>query len=163
VARQAPRQSAAERAADALADLIAAAEEVEQAAAASLGVNRTDLKIISLLAGWAADLSAGELAQAAGLSPAATSTAISRLVGAGYLTREVDPDDRRRARIGLAAAATERRKRVYGSPEATGRERFSGYTGSQLDLIAGFLRRETLRRLGQAQRIREPSGGPPAK
>jgi DNA-binding MarR family transcriptional regulator len=65
------------------------------AVAARLGLNRTDLDCLSIvhLAGSA---TAGELAEVTGLTTGAMTGVIDRLVQAGYVRRDADPDDRRR-------------------------------------------------------------------
>ena len=83
------KQSAVERAARAASEFGDAADAVDAAAAAVFGINRTDLRILgTVLSG---PLTAGQVAAAVHLSPAAATTAIQRLVGHGYLTREPDP------------------------------------------------------------------------
>ncbi|HEU4348393.1 MAG TPA: MarR family transcriptional regulator, partial [Actinoplanes sp.] len=140
------------------ARLGAANDAVDAAAAAVLGVNRTDLRIIGLVQETGA-LAAGPLAAAAHLSPAATSTAIQRLVAAGYLTREVDPADRRRAVVRLTPEASAQLDRLYGPIEQAGRRELARYTVAELTVILDFLRRGERMQLGQAARIREL--GPP--
>ena len=78
----------------AIAEFQNAADLVDEAASVRLGINRTDLRCLGLLWGHGR-LSAGQLAQQAGLSPGATTTALDRLERAGYARRVRDPDDRR--------------------------------------------------------------------
>src|SRR6476469_5432871 len=65
------------------------------AVAAKLVLNRTDLDCLSIvhLAGSA---TAGELAEITGLTTGAVTGVIDRLVQAGYVRRDADPEDRRR-------------------------------------------------------------------
>ncbi|GAA3336721.1 hypothetical protein GCM10020358_10370 [Amorphoplanes nipponensis] len=142
-----------DEAAGAAADFGAAADAVDEAAAATLGINRTDLRILGLVHA-AGTLSATALAGAAKLSPAATTTAIHRLGAAGYLTRTVDENDRRRAVVALTPAAGELLDRVYGPVAAAGRRVLAGYSEAELRLIAGFLRRGVELQLAEADRIR---------
>ena len=65
------------------------------AAAARLGMNRTDLDCLSIV-GLAGMVTAGELADITGLTTGAVTGVIDRLVAAGYVVREADPADRRR-------------------------------------------------------------------
>jgi DNA-binding MarR family transcriptional regulator len=139
--------------AQAAADFGAAAGAVDDAAAAAFGVNRTDLRIIGLLH-QAGELPAGRLAAAAGLSPAATSTAIQRLMAAGYLTRAVDGQDRRRAVVALTAPAADLLARVYAPIGRAGRAELDRYAAPELRLIEDFLRRGTRLQLSQADRVR---------
>src|SRR5919202_4029852 len=85
---------------------------VDEAVAAQLGVNRTDLRCLGVLSSRGA-LTAGQLAQACRLSPGATTTAIDRLERAGYVQRVRDQVDRRSVRVELTARAQERLAALY--------------------------------------------------
>ncbi|MEA5358998.1 MarR family transcriptional regulator [Amycolatopsis sp., V23-08] len=138
----------------AAADFGAANDLVDEAAAAAFGVNRTDLRIIGLVAN-AGTLTAGGLATAAGLSPAATTTAIQRLTHAGHLTRRTDADDRRRAVVELTARAVDLLEEVYGPVERAGRELLERYSAEELAFIVDLLRRGERMQLAEARRVRE--------
>ena len=139
--------------AQAAADFGAAADVVDEAAAATFGINRTDLRILGLVH-TAGAMSATVLAGAAKLSPAATTTAIHRLGAAGYLTRTVDEGDRRRAVVALTSDAQELISRVYGPVERAGRRVLAAYSPEELALITGFLRCGIDMQLAEADRIR---------
>jgi DNA-binding MarR family transcriptional regulator len=140
-------------AAEAAAAFGAAAGAVDSAAAAAFGVNRTDLRIIGLLH-QAGPLSAGRLSAMAELSPAAMSTAIQRLTAAGYLTRTVDGQDRRRAVVDLTAPAADLLTAVYAPIGQAGLRELSRYSAAEITLITEFLRRGEQLQLGEADRIR---------
>jgi DNA-binding MarR family transcriptional regulator len=125
---------------------------VDEAAADALGVNRTDLRILGLVG--TGDWTATALAGAAKLSPAATSTAIQRLVATGHLTRTVDPADRRRAVVALTPRAEELIERIYGPIERAGHRVLARYSAEELTLITTFLRRGIDLQLAEADRIR---------
>lgn len=131
----------------------AAAGAVDQAAAGTFGVNQTDLRIIGLLHA-AGTLSAGRLSAAAGLSPAATSTAIQRLMAAGYLTRAADGEDRRRAVLTLTPPAAALLAEIYAPVGAAGLSELDRYSPAEIKLITEFLRRGERLQLSQADRIR---------
>jgi DNA-binding MarR family transcriptional regulator len=150
--QSAPPHQLAEAAA-AAADFGAAAGAVDAAAASALGVNRTDLRMIGLLH-QRGPLTAGQLSTASGLSPAATSTAIQRLVTSGLITRTVDSADRRRATIAVTAEAADRFEDIYGPVGAAGMAQLAEYDAPQLALVADFLRRGERLQLNQAERIR---------
>jgi DNA-binding MarR family transcriptional regulator len=139
-------------AAEAAAGFGAAAGAVDAAAAAAFGVNRTDLRIIGLLH-YAGPLAAGRLSAAAGLSPAAMSTAIQRLMAAGHLTRTIDGQDRRRAVVALTTAAASLLSEIYTPVGEAGLTELSRYSAAELTLIIEFLRRGERLQLAQAQRI----------
>ena len=149
----APAASDLDAAARAAADFGAAADLVDEAAAATLGVNRTDLRILGLVS-QSGPLSAAALAGAAKLSPAATTTAIQRLVAARHLTRTVDREDRRRAVVALTPHAEALIDRVYGPIERAGHRILASYSADELALITGFLRRGVDLQAAEADRVR---------
>lgn len=147
------KQSLVTDATHAAADFGAANDVVDEAAAAAFGVNRTDLRIIGLIAA-AGTLTAGRLATQAHLSPAATTTAIQRLTHAGHLTRRTDEQDRRRAVVELTPAAAELLAEIYTPIERAGRALLEEYTAEQLEFVIEFLRRGERMQLEEAERIR---------
>ena len=140
----------AARAAAAFGD---ANDAVDTAAAAVLGINRTDLRILGLVLAEGA-MAAGPLAAAAGLSPAATTTAIQRLVTAGHLIRATDPHDRRRAVVQLTTSAEAALDRIYGPIHRAGLRELARYSAAELALITDFLNRGRRMQLEQAERVR---------
>lgn len=153
MSKQIGRESALAGAAQAAADFGAAASAVDEAAAAVFGINRTDLRIIGLLR-EAGPLPAGRLAAAAGLSPAATSTAIQRLAAAGCVTRTSDATDRRRAVVALTAPAADLIGQVYDPIREAGLAELAGYSPAEIALVAEVLRLGERMQLAQAKRIR---------
>jgi DNA-binding MarR family transcriptional regulator len=155
------KQLAVERAARAAAEFGDAADAVDEAAALVFGVNRTDLRLLgAVLQG---PLTAGQVAEAVRLSPAAATTAIQRLVARGHLTRDPDPDDRRRAVVALTASARELAERIYGPVGEAGVSAMRSWSAAELELIADFLERGRALQLAQADRIRAlvADGEPP--
>jgi DNA-binding MarR family transcriptional regulator len=146
------KQSAEERAARAASEFGAAADAVDAAAAVVFGVNRTDLRLLGAVVNG--PLTAGEVAAAVHLSPAAATTAIQRLVSRGYLTREPDPADRRRAVVALTVSARELAERIYGPVGETGVASLQRWSAAELELIADFLERGRALQLAEAARIR---------
>jgi DNA-binding MarR family transcriptional regulator len=146
-----------ERVAAAAADFGSAADEVDAAVAEALGVNRTDLRIVGAVA-LAGELSAGALSAAVALSPAATTTAVQRLVAAGHLTRAVDPADRRRTVLTLTASAAALVERAYGPVASEGRAALDDYTPAELAAVERFLRAGIALQRHHAARIRAEVG-----
>jgi DNA-binding MarR family transcriptional regulator len=127
---------------------------VDEAASTALGLNRTDLRILAVLHAAPEPSTAGALAGEVGLSPAATTEAVQRLVGRGLLTREVDPADRRRAVIGVSAHGGATMESVYGPLAAEGHAIMADYSVAELELITAFLDRGRRFQMAQAERIR---------
>src|SRR6185295_6821014 len=70
----------------------------QQAIADRLGLNTTDLMCLSFLSDTE-PLTAGQLAEATGLTTGSVTVMIDRLEKAGYAQREKDPTDRRRVLV----------------------------------------------------------------
>ncbi|MEU8638396.1 MarR family transcriptional regulator [Amycolatopsis sp. NPDC048633] len=126
---------------------------MDEAAASAFGVNRTDLRIIGLIAA-AGTLTAGQLATQVHLSPAATTTAIQRLTRAGHLTRRTATEDRRRAVVELTPKAAKLLEEIYAPIGRAGRAILEDYSAEQLALVAEVLRRGEQMQLREAERIR---------
>ncbi|MFC4948943.1 MarR family winged helix-turn-helix transcriptional regulator [Pseudonocardia sp. GCM10023141] len=153
-----PKQSAVERAATAAERFGDSVDVVDQAAAALFGINRTDLRLLGVVT-VGGPQSAGTLAAAVGLSPAATTEAVQRLVARGLLARDTDPGDRRRAVITVVAGCAERLDRVYGPIRDSGVALLERYTEAELGVIADFLERGREQQLAEAARIRDDVAG----
>jgi DNA-binding MarR family transcriptional regulator len=146
------KQTAVERAARAAAEFGDAADAVDAAAAVVFDVNRTDLRLVGALRHG--PLTAGQVAEAVQLSPAAATAAIQRLVARGHLSREPDPADRRRAVVALTPPARKLAERIYGPVGEAGVAMLHGWAEAELELIADFLERGRALQLAEAQRIR---------
>ena len=122
-----------------IAEFQSASDRVNEAASVRLGINRTELRRLGLLF-TRGSLSAGQLAQAAGLSPGAMTTALDRLERAGYARRVRDPEDRRGVLIGITEEAHRLIEEVYGPIGRAGINRLENYTDEQLRFLRDFLR-----------------------
>src|SRR5215472_8164819 len=76
----------------------AAVDAVDAAAAARLGVNRTDLRCLEILLGQEST-APGQLAAELGLTTGSVTAMLDRLERLGYLTRTPDPGDRRKTQV----------------------------------------------------------------
>ncbi|WP_350280224.1 MarR family transcriptional regulator [Kribbella sp. HUAS MG21] len=134
-----------------------ATDRVDAAAAAVLGLNRTDLVCLGVLA-RGGPLPAGQLAIEAGLSPAAMTAGIERLEKAGYAGRTRDGADRRRVLVTATPLAVRRLTEIYGPLEKLGSARLAKYTLAELETIRDFLGQGIELQSEQAERIQELSG-----
>lgn len=82
-------------------DLSGAVVLFHQAVAARLGLSAGDLKTLELIT-TDGPFSASELARRTGLTAAGITSVVARLAGGGFVVRDVDPHDRRRAVIRAA-------------------------------------------------------------
>jgi DNA-binding MarR family transcriptional regulator len=106
------------------------------------GLHTTDLEVLDLifLRGQA---SAGELADATGLTSGSVTALIDRLATAGYVERCDDPSDRRRVVVRVRHDAIEPIKAVYMSMQKQMFALWSTFCARDLTVIADFLSRST--------------------
>ncbi|MGD9526770.1 MarR family winged helix-turn-helix transcriptional regulator [Pseudonocardia sp.] len=148
-----PKQTSLDEASRAAREFGDAAEAVRLAAAAHLGVNRSDLRILAALH-VDGPASAGAMAAAAELSPAATTEAVQRLAARGLVRRDTDPADRRRAVIGIEPAAARQLDTLFGPVRTGGRRIGQTFTDAELAVVVRFLDLGRDLQLAAAERIR---------
>jgi DNA-binding MarR family transcriptional regulator len=109
----------------------------DDAVGRALDLNSTDLRGLD----WLADgpKSAGELSAGTGLSSAATTTLIDRLVAKGFVERVADPDDRRRVLVRMTAEGGRRVAPFYGPLVAEGGKLLAGFSAADIDRMAAWL------------------------
>jgi DNA-binding MarR family transcriptional regulator len=112
---------------------------LDEAAAEILGINRTDHRCMDILDRHAR-LTAGELAEASGLTTGAVTSVLDRLERAGYARRVRDTVDRRRVLVQLTPKARRLAGRIYGPLAQAHAKQFDRYTTEQLALILEFIR-----------------------
>ncbi|HEY1276058.1 MAG TPA: MarR family transcriptional regulator [Thermoleophilaceae bacterium] len=164
------------------ADLLAALTEaarrfqqgtdlIDDAACELLGINRTDSRCIDIL-DQRGRMAAGELAEAAALSPAAVTTVLDRLERAGYVQRIRDDGDRRRVMVEITPLARERSYAIYGPMGETGTATLSRFSDRDLRTVIRFLEAGAAIQSERAAELRDqyaregplsgaPGAGPP--
>src|ERR1700735_5307424 len=114
---------------------------MSQAAADRIGVNATDLNCLNILSLGGA-ITAGQLAQATGLTTASITGVVDRLEQAGYVRRERDPRDRRRVVIRLVLETALRDvASVFLPMMRDWQEMAARYSDDELRLIVDFYAR----------------------
>ena len=113
-------------------------QELNDAAASVLGVNRTDLLLLSILAAKGS-LAMGALTEASGLSKPAMTTAIDRLTEAGYVDRRAHSSDRRSLNVVRSKLAELRSKKIYSPLKKYDYELLRTYSVSELEVLENFL------------------------
>lgn len=129
-----------------------AVDTMDEAAAENVGINRSDGRCLDVIQERGA-VSAGELAEALGLSPGAITALVDRLERDGLVRRLRDPNDRRKVMIELTDIANEAVYELYG-PLAAGYQWLSTLTPDQLGLLRDFMRHSTELNLENAARAR---------
>ena len=95
-----------------------------------LGLNPTDLRCLDWLTEGA--MTATRLAEATGLSAAATTSMIDRLERKGFVRRQRHDTDRRQVLVELTEEGLERVGRLYGPLVAEGAPLLAGFTTAEL-------------------------------
>lgn len=126
-------------------------DALDEAAAARLNLNRTDLRCLDVVLGGG-PLSAGAIATALKLSPAATTTVIDRLERAGYVLRSRDVANRRRVLVDATDAARKVEEEIYLPVGQAGAQALQRYDEEQLTMILDFL--QTARQVQEEQTTR---------
>jgi DNA-binding MarR family transcriptional regulator len=131
-----------------------AVDKMDDAFFRLIGVNSTDgrcLDIIDLSGG----ISAGELARAVDLSPAAVTTAVDRLERMGFVERTRDPEDRRRVIVRPTEQVARFAEVAYMPMGAEGAGLVGDLSDEELEVVIRFLRVGTELNERHAVRVRE--------
>jgi DNA-binding MarR family transcriptional regulator len=124
-------------------------------AAERLGLNRTDLHCLNIIEN-SGGLTAGELADEAGLTTGAVTGVIDRLERAGYARRVSDPADRRRVKLEVTPKFYSRANKIWGPMAADWESRLSRrFTAEELELVTEFLRATNELSRGHLERLRK--------
>ncbi len=138
--------------ADAVRAMQRATDSMDQATADYCGINRTDGNCLDLLHERGA-MTAGQLAEQAGLSPGAITTVLDRLEANDYVRRVRDADDRRRVMVQVTERMLEITERLYG-PLAQAVVWLRRYSEEELSAILEFVVNSTEVQLERAAEIR---------
>lgn len=128
-------------------------DAVDEAAAAAIGVNRTDLRCLDLLLATG-DMAPSRLSTELGLTTGSVTAMLDRLERQDYVTRSPDPADRRKVVIRVTEAAREKTEVIYGPIADAGQEILARYSAAELETIIDFLDRSRELQDEHAARIR---------
>jgi len=130
-----------------------ATDEVDEAAARILRLNRTDMRCLSVLA-QAGAMSASELATATGLTRGAMTTALDRIEAEGYARRVWNQEDRRSVRVVMTDKAQTLIGTLYGPLAKEGFRLLQKYTTRELAAVLRYLEEGRALQRTHAERIR---------
>jgi DNA-binding MarR family transcriptional regulator len=134
----------------------------DQAVAERLGLNRTDLHVVTLLHEMGA-MTAGEIAHATSLTTGAVTAVIDRLEKSGYARRERDPADRRRVVVTLPTERRHQIAMILHPALHRSLDMYSELTEQELGLLLRFLRRAYPMLHGETAKLRaQATSGRPA-
>jgi len=127
----------------------------QQAIAEKLGLNLTDFKALGLLH-RRGDMTPKRLAEAMGMSAAATTTIIDRLEKAGYVERKRGGGDRRSLSVHALEGSETKVERLYKSLRDLTETLVASYSDKDLKVISNYLSRAT-KMFGEATAKLHPS------
>jgi DNA-binding MarR family transcriptional regulator len=116
----------------------AAVEKMDEAFCRRLGVNRTDGRCLDII-DQRPGITAGELADAVGLSPGAVTTALDRLEQHGLIRRARDSADRRRVTVEPTEKANRAAWEAYGPLGEMGAPLIAELSDADLAKVIRFL------------------------
>ena len=132
-------------------------EVLREVIAEHLGLNKTDLQGVDFLRAHGGACTAGELAQATGLTSGSATALIDRLEKAGYAKRESDPNDRRRQVVRLQDKQIALCEKVYAPIQKDLFRLWAGYSTGQLETVEDFISRSLKIHAQSLERLRTQS------
>jgi DNA-binding MarR family transcriptional regulator len=118
-----------------------ATDAFDDAVAAHLGLNRTDLRCLDWLSGG--PMPAGDVSQATGLSSAATTKLIDRLEQKGFVRRVRSDADRRSVLVEMTPKAADLSGEVYGPLVVDGTTLLGSYDMAELARLRDYFTAST--------------------
>jgi DNA-binding MarR family transcriptional regulator len=115
-----------------------ASDKMDDAFGRLVGINPTDQRCLDLV-DVHGGMTAGELAEAASLSPGAVTTVVDRLERLGLVTRTRDETDRRRVIVEITDKSRELAGAIYGPIAAYAREYIDELSDEEIAVIKRFL------------------------
>ena len=113
-------------------------DRLDEAVAARLGLHRTDLRCLEIAA-RAGGVSAGELAEGAGLSTSAVTSVIDRVERLGFVRRVRDVSDRRRVLVEVTDLGRTRGSEAFQGLMEGSQAVLAGYSAPELALFEQFV------------------------
>jgi DNA-binding MarR family transcriptional regulator len=129
---------------------------LHEAVAAHVGLHVTDVKVLRLIGDQA--MTAGQLVEETGLTGAAVTALVDRLIEAGYLTRERDEIDRRRVTIRAVPAKVRKIDRLYDDHAGEMAKILAHFSAEEFAAIERFLTEATTLLIAQAAKLRAAGG-----
>jgi DNA-binding MarR family transcriptional regulator len=130
-----------------------AVDAVNQIIAERMGINRTDHRVLEIVA-RRGPMAAGDLAKEGQLTTGAVTAVLDRLEVAGYVKRTRDTEDRRRVLVEETSAGVEKAMRYYQPFMTASFEAMAKYSAEELTVIRDFMRAAAQLTVEHAERLR---------
>jgi len=124
-----------------------------EAVATGLGINHTDLECLGMVL-LKDGLTAGEIAKASGLTSGAVTGVIDRLVRAGLVRREADPQDRRKVHVRPTAKGRAAEAGPYRSFGKAMDRLVERYSDAEIALLIDYFSRAQEAILAEIERLK---------
>jgi len=131
-----------------------ATDAFDATACEMLGINRTDLKCLSIIA-QNNRIAVGQIGKAAGLTRGAMTTALDRIERAGYAHRVRHPEDRRGVLVELTDKAKRAIDAIWGEYARRGESFFADYSDADLGAVLRYLEEGEAAQHANRQRVRK--------
>jgi DNA-binding MarR family transcriptional regulator len=135
-----------------------ATDKMDDAGSRALGVNRTDGRCLDVIQ-QTGRISAGELAERAGLTSGSVTAVIDRLEAKGFVRRVADPDDRRKVLLEVTDEMQHRALELWGPLAHRGIPHLEKLSASEIELLIRYMRFATELNETRAAEIREKLEG----
>jgi DNA-binding MarR family transcriptional regulator len=112
---------------------------IHQAIADQFGLGPSDLKAVDLAARAGRALTAGQIAEATGLSSSAVTALLDRMERQGFIARGADPADRRRVIVVSTGKREQEVAQAFQPLRQATQQVLERYSTAELELITGFL------------------------
>src|SRR6202167_927492 len=132
-----------------------------EAVAKKIDLHSTDEKVLRLLGADA--MTAGDLVNHTGLTGAAVTALVDRLINLGYVTRERDIGDRRKVVIRTVSTKLRDINRLYGGLRSALQALFSRYDNAEFAAIMSFLAGATETMAEQTEKLAGGAKSPKAR
>jgi DNA-binding MarR family transcriptional regulator len=125
-----------------------------------LGLNTTDFEGLDLIF-YRGATTPSELSKYTGLSSGSTTAMIDRLEGAGLVTRQNNPDDRRGTLVSITEDAACKVGPLFASARVAQNELLASYSQQELGILSDYFKRSAA--LFETERQKVPIAIKPAK
>jgi DNA-binding MarR family transcriptional regulator len=116
-----------------------ATDKMDDAGSRALGVNRTDGRCLDVIQ-QTGQISAGELAERAGLTSGSVTAVVDRLEAKGFVRRVADPGDRRKVLLEVTDEMQRRAAELWGPLAHRGIPELEKLTASEIELLIRYMR-----------------------